>query len=81
MCEKEIHRIGGTSEYRSGQGCSDVQSLSTFVLNLKRPLGSSGMWIDEFSSIRFQAKELLLNVTLHPLGSVVPVSENERNIS
>ena len=81
MYEKEIHRIGGTSEYRSGQGCSDVQSLSTFVLNLKRPIGSSGMWIDEFSSIRFQAKELLLNVTLHPLGSVVPVSENERNIS
>jgi glycosidase len=50
------------------------------VVNLKMPEGSSMMWKDQFSSIRFQAKDFSLNVTLLSLGYVVLVPETERNI-
>ena len=50
------------------------------AVNLKMPEGSSMMWKDQFSSIRFQAKIFSLNITLLPLGYVVLAPETERNI-
>jgi glycosidase len=50
------------------------------VINLKMPTGSSIVWKDQFSSIRFQAKNLSLNITLRPLDYVVLAPETERNI-
>lgn len=50
------------------------------VIDLKMPTRSSIMWKDQFSSIRFQAKELSLNITLLPSGYVVLAPETERNI-
>jgi 1,4-alpha-glucan branching enzyme len=50
------------------------------VINLKMPTGSSFIWKDQFSSIRFQAKDSSISIALLPLGYVVLAPEIERNI-